>query len=76
MCLACRRWSGGNCFWTVCAVNHLLDVQDLPESTQEAGLDWQKLARNVVMDGAGGAINATRKCFSEATAHRDLEQVK
>ena len=43
---------------------------------EASGLDWEKLVTNVVMDGAGGAINATSACFPGATLHRDLEHIK
>ena len=53
-----------NRFWpAVCAVSHREDEEcytlmckAFQNLLQEAGLDWQKLVRNVVMDGAGGAI--------------------
>ncbi|CAE7487165.1 unnamed protein product, partial [Symbiodinium sp. CCMP2592] len=73
-----------NRFWpVVCAV---CDKEDEPcyallcrsfqKLLEASGLDWQKLVTNVVMDGAGGAINATSACFPDATLHRDLEHIK
>ena len=73
-----------NRFWpVVCAV---YDKEDEPcyallcrsfqKQLEEADLDWEKLVTNVVMDGAGGAINATRACFPDAALHRDLEHIK
>ncbi|CAE7224230.1 unnamed protein product [Symbiodinium sp. CCMP2456] len=73
-----------NRFWpVVCAV---CDKEDEPcyallcrafqKLLDEAGLDWEKLVTNVVMDGAGGAINAASACFPDATLHRDLEHIK
>ena len=71
-------------FWpVVCAV---CDKEDEPcyallcrsfqKLLDEEGLDWEKLVTNVVMDGAGGAINAASACFPDATLHRDLEHIK
>ncbi|CAE7591302.1 unnamed protein product [Symbiodinium natans] len=73
-----------NRFWpVVCAV---CDKEDEPcyallcrsfqKLLEASGLDWKKLVTNVVMDGAGGAINATSACFPDATLHRDLEHIK
>lgn len=73
-----------NRFWpVVCAVSDAEDegcytqlCRSFQKLAEDAGLDWANMVTNIVMDGAGGAIAATRSCFPMAVEHRDLEHVK